>query len=185
MAISFKIKDQNVFAKLESSIKDKMEKVLASEQLLDEVGNFVTDRIRYQARISKPINSQNSFPNLKPSTIANREYLSQFNNTHETYDAGRSNLTFTGQLLDSIKHRIKSAGVIVLEFTGNHRGYKTGSGKLTKSLPNSKIARYLSEIGFDIFDKALKDNKQVKARIRSIVLRYLRRGLDVSRRLRS
>lgn len=184
MVISFKIKDQKVFAKLESTIKDKMEKVLASEPMLNEVGEMVTERIRYQARISKPLNNQDSFPKLKSSTIKTREYLSQYNDTHETFDASRSNLTITGQLLDSLKHSIKSAGVIVIAFTGMHRGYKTRTGH-GEDIQNARLARYLSEIGFDVFDSSIKDNKKIKARIKSIVLRYLRRGLEVSRRLRS
>lgn len=178
---SVKVKDPGVFLRLESKLKDSFRKVIANKEMLNEVGEFAAERIRFQARTAKPLNSNAKFPSLKPSTIKSREYIAKHNQTHETYGASRSNLTITGQLLNAIKHKVVSAGVVAIELVGNHRGYKSGSGQTGRSVANSDIAGWLADKGFVIFDESIQDNKTIKARLRSIVLRYVRRAIIASR----
>lgn len=180
----FKVKDQSVFLRLEERFRKKFEVVLNNKDFLNEVGEFAADRIRYQARVTKPLNSSGDFPDLKESSVKSRRYLAQHNAVDETFAAERSNLTITGQLLNSLKHVVKGAGLIAIEFTGRHTGYRTGGGK-TASHKNKQIADWLSEKGFVVFDKSIKDNKQFRARIKSIALQYVRRAIAVSRRLGS
>lgn len=183
---SARLKNPGVFLRLNQKVIRDVNEILKGTELLNEVGEFATDRIRYQARVTKPFNNSGDFPDLQPTTITNRRYLAKYNQTHATYQDNRSNLTITGQLLGSLKHFIRGTGLIEINFDGNHTGYKTGSGR-TKSLPNKKIAEYLREKkpnSFVAFDgNSLNNNKTFKARISSIVRRFIRRGLSVRRRL--
>lgn len=182
---NFKIKDPAVFTRMSADIKRQMEKVLSSEAFTREVGEFMVDRIKYQARTTKPTNEESSFPDLKDSSIRSRRYLAKHNPTHDTFEPTRSNLTITGQFLDALKYSLIKAGTVAIEFVGTHRGYLSGTGKRGKSVKNKQLNLWLKEKGFVVFDKSLKDNKTFRARIKSIALRYVRRGLAVSRRLRS
>lgn len=180
---SVQLKDKGIFARIEKSIIKDVELILSSKEMLNEVGEFVADRVRLQARISKPLNSSNSLPKLKESSIASRKYIAKHNQTHQTYESGRSNLTITGQLLDSITHKIMGVGEIVIDVAGKHRGYKSGTGKKGKDIENKDLKDYLIKKGFVIFDKAIEANNIIKARTKTIVLRYIRRGLAIRNKL--
>lgn len=181
---TFKIKNQGISLTLEKKFRDQMEKVLSSDAFLKEVGQFAVERIAYQARTSKPLNESSSLPALKATTIAARRRIARNNPTHQAYEPARSNLTITGQFLNSLKYALVKAGVIKIGFDGVHKGYVNSNGGRGLSIANAKLAEYLSDKGFVVFDKSLQDNKTFKARIKSIALRYVRRGLAVSRRLR-
>jgi hypothetical protein len=185
--ISFKIKDQGVFARIEKSVIADVESIMASRPMMEEVGEFTVSRLKYQMRVSKPYNSSGTTKDLEDSTIRNRKYLEKFNDTAETYSPERSNLTFTGQLLDSMKYIIKGVGLLEVLFDGMHRGYLSGTGRRGKNLSNSTLYGYLvdKDKRFAVFDNSLNDNGTFKARVKSIVLRYVRRGLAVRNRIRS
>lgn len=182
---TFRVKNQGIGLTLEKKFRDQMEKVLSSDAFLKEVGQFAVERIAYQARTSKPTNDSASFPSLKASTIKSRKQIAKHNPTHQAYEPARSNLTITGQFLNSLKYALVKAGVIKIGFEGMHNGYALANGGRTEKISNERLRGYLAEKGFVVFDKSLNDNKTFKARIKSIALRYVRRGLAVSRRLRA
>lgn len=178
---TFKVKPETIRA-VSEEIKKSFDNVVNSKELLGEVGDFSVERIKYQARIGKPINETNDFKALESSSIRSRQYLAKHNETHDAYKDRRSNLTLTGKLLDSLRYSIKGPGLLELFFFGNHPGYKTG-GKDTESESNSQIIKWLSKKGFVVFDKSLNTNNKFKSRIKTIVLRYLRRAIAVRRKL--
>lgn len=182
-----RIKNPKVFVEIEKSIIKDINQVLSSREMMSEVGEFTVERLRYEARTGRPANFARSTKPLESSTIANRRYLAKHNPTHETFEPTRSNLTLTGQFLDSLKYVVKGAGLLEIFFDGNHRGYLSGTGNRGKSIPNAKLAEYLKDIDkrFAVFDSSLDDNETFKTRVKTIVQRFIRRGLAVRNRLRA
>lgn len=178
-----RLKNPKIISEIEKNVIKDIEDVLGGKDMLDEVGEFISDRVRYQARVSKPFNATGGFPNLKESTIKNRRSIARYNSTHDTYEESRSNLTITGQLLDSIKHTIVGVGKLVIGVTGTHHGYKKKSGGRTPPLKMDKLKSYLEEKDFVIFDQTINDNKTIVSRTKTIVLRYIRRALAIRNRL--
>jgi hypothetical protein len=65
---------------------------------------------------------------LNPGTIATRKRLALFNTTHPEYQPEKPNLTFTGQLLDSLKGFFQGSRLIfTIRASGKHRPYETAS----------------------------------------------------------
>lgn len=107
-----------------------------------------------------------------------RGYISNSTTTHETFKANRSNLTLTGQLLDSLKHRVFGAGKLLLEFTGVHKPYKIrtakGQRQVGEAISNEELAEHVQQIRPFV---GVRD--AIKKRIKIIVLSYLRRSSRV------
>lgn len=185
MPLDIKI-DLSQFTKIEDRIRSQAEVVLANPDLKKEVGDFAVERLRYQARTGSPYNAARDLPLLRDSTILHRTYLAKYNPTHPTFEEGFSNLTITGELLDSLTWIDQGNTLLKLAFTGMHKPYKGVNGKrISKTIMNETIARYLAEKGFKVFDISLESNKQFVSRIKTICLRYIRRGLRIRNRLDS
>lgn len=180
-----RVKNSSVFAQIEKGIVKDIEAILSSREMLSEVGEFVVERIRFQARTEKPFNSSKSLPLLRESTIRHREYLARYNKTHAVFDSGLSNLTVTGAFQDSLTFRVKGTGLLELYFLGKHPRYRGKSGEIGKEVKNSDLFKWLSDKGFKLFDESIEENKTIKSRVRSIVQRFIRRGLAVRNRLRA
>lgn len=73
-------------------------------------------------------------PVLKPSTISNRRRLAKYNRTHKDYIATKSNLTFTGQLLNSLRSIFRASRLEYIISPGNRerRPYKYERGSKDK-----------------------------------------------------
>lgn len=164
--------------RLEADVIKRIESVTDSKELKQEIGLFATDRIRFQARVKKPLNDSGSFPSLKKVTVEQREYLEKFNTTDRTYQSGRSNLTFTGQLLNSVAFKTIRDG-IELFFKGSRRPYKTGPGSRAKKTPtNEELAEFLSKLGFEVFTKkGIEGDRKFNTQVNRIVRKFLRRSL--------
>lgn len=120
----FKVKfDQKALDKSESDVKELFKKVINSKALLKEVGDTVITDIKFQTKRGKSIPKDlQPFKPLSKSWRKEREKLSKYNKTSEVYSKNRSNLSFTGQLLDSLTY-VANAGKILLKFTGIHKAY--------------------------------------------------------------
>lgn len=183
--ISVKI-DSAQFTQIEAQIRTAAKEILSSPALKKEIGEFAVERLKYQARTGKPFNETDNFPSLKESTIRHRKYLARHNTTHETYGASRSNLTITGELLDSLRWRDEGDTLVKVEFSGMHKPYVGAKGqRISKTIMNETLAKYLEAKGFKVFDTfALKVNAKFIGRIKTICLRYIRRGLRIRNALR-
>jgi hypothetical protein len=89
-------------------------------------------------------------PELRPATIKRRERLATVNPTDSAYSSGKSNLTFTGQLLNSLRVKFQ-VSKLVFNFTsiGKHRPYKLIRKKKTSAsarVSNSEIFRGQEEL---------------------------------------
>lgn len=175
------------------SIKAVVEKRLAdaidSAELARVIGEPLAERIKFEAKRGRPMNDEGRFPDLAKLTIENREHLEQYNQTADVYSPPRSNLSFTGQLLDSLKWRRagKSAGnraklSVEVFFSGDRKPYKTGpnsTAKLTRyNRTNQALALTLKQIGFQVFSKAgVERNESLIRRITNNIRSYLRKRL--------
>ena len=184
MAFKFSIKP-NQFLRVEQRLKKDVESILSSEALKTAIGEFSVERLRYQARLGKPLNASESLPNLQPSTVKTRAYLAKYNSTHPTYATARSNLTLTGELLDSLSYSDLGDFKLKISFKGEHSRYKSRNGYFGKAIKNQTIAGYLAKLGFFIFDETLNTKKQFINRISNIARQFIRRGLRVRSRLSS
>ena len=110
-----------------------------------------------KSEIRRGINPQTGRPykRLAKSTIENRSRYSSVNNTHSSFKASLSNVTFTGQLLDSLKQTITSFRKnirITIRATGTHQGYSLIKGGRTKSVLNSNLVSFLKDKGFPVLN---------------------------------
>ena len=162
-----------------AKFKQDFDKSLDSKAMQKEVGEFLVDRIVKQARSRKPMNKSRTLPNLSDKWKTRRGKLSKVNPTHKTYSKNRSNITFTGELLDSITYKFKKKDGFTFFLKGKHKGYKGLKGKRGKSVKNSEIAKGLAELGYIFMSKI--DDKGIE-RIKKIYIRHLRRILNKKQR---
>lgn len=176
--------DTKQFVEIEKKLRDSAAQILSGGDLKEEVGDFAVERIKYQARIGEPYNSSGSFPELKDSTRKNRRYLAKYNPTHPVFDVDFSNLTITGDLLESLTWVDEGDCLLKLQFEGEHSAYLGKRGQpVSEPIDNATLVEYLAAKGFFIFDLSLKNNAEFINRIKNIALGYIRRGLRVQSKL--
>jgi len=153
------------------SVRETFDKVRTDKALLSELAEQLQADVLGSARSGKSPGGK-VFPSLSTSWQKSREYLKRYNSTGEFYlGSSKSNLTFTGKFLESIVAKVfPSEGLVSVEPSGRHPGYKTGSGK-TKSVDNKKLSNYLSDMGFEF----LFVSKAFRKRTVVTVKRFLRR----------
>ncbi|MFO0447764.1 MAG: hypothetical protein ACK52I_03580 [Pseudomonadota bacterium] len=173
---------KNRLAKIEADVKKSVEDILAGDALKTEIGEFAVQRVKFEARKGTPL-SASGFPPLADSTIKNRRYLAKHNNVHPTYKDTRSNLTITGQFLDSLTYVATGALTVVLKFTGEHPRYNGANGPIGRVVKNADLQKWLAEKGFTVFDQTLSEQGPFVNRIINICRQYIRRGLRVRSRL--
>ena len=112
------------------------------------------------------------FKKLEKSTIRTRKYLAKHNTTHSDYSPSKSNLTLTGELLDSLKaitKTVKSGMSFEISAKGVHSPYKP-SGKAIK---NFKIITYLKRMG----RSPLAFSKKMRKETLAVVRKEMRKSL--------
>lgn len=181
MSFQFKLNTDSV-QNLEKSVKEAFNKVISSNNMLNEIGetvvNDVVDQTRNQER-SIPLKSDLKL--LKESWLAQKKWLSNSTNTDAAYELGRSNLTFSGQLLNSFTWIINGVGKIKLYFKGTHDPYTAPTGvKYGKPIENEKLAEYVAKQGRPFVGV----RPAIRSRINRTVRTYVRRALIVSKLLK-
>lgn len=163
----------------EKSIQAKVKEIIREPELLNQIGEVVIQDIKRIARTGKDPKTGQRFKTLSPQWIREREKIEKVTPTHETYRANRSNITITGQLLDSMTKRIvngiRSASLLIY-FAGIHRPYqalrRNGIKRVGKPISNDKLSGYVNEIRPFFY---LRDKLQ--ERLKTIVIRFIRRKL--------
>lgn len=87
-------------------------------------------------------------PGLKASTVKNRIRYEQTNTTHKDYSPNKSNLTYTGKLLNNLRVTFNVRRLSFLfRANGVHPKLKTLSGRATKgkSVRNQDLLGYVNE----------------------------------------
>ena len=185
-----KINSRNVRFRIENELKG----LLKDPRLLRDIGEFVSERIRQQARLSKSMATGKKLPALSKSYrdykagVAHfRKYRGRivrlsgkdpnFPDTSRFFKprARGSNLTLTGQLLDAISYipeRGSRNGAALSFFIGGKRRPQPG---VKKRFTNDQVYTWLigGDSGYEVMGLDEKGSKQV----RKIVLEELRRRL--------
>lgn len=176
MEFKFKLKTSSVTA-LSKDVKQLFESVIQNQRMLNEIGESVVSDIKETTQKkgkSIPFGLQD-FRLLKESWILRKTKLAETNHTDEFYEEGKSNLTFTGQLMNSIVHKIISKGTLLFSFDGTHEGYKSSTGRSSKSIPNEKLAEYVAQAGRPFFGI----RPAMRLRVNRIVKTYMKRAIQV------
>lgn len=161
------------FKKAIGNIERKIKKTLSDKKLLNNIGEFLVEDIQNTTRKGRVVESEKfkGNPKLKPSTKKWRKKYSQVNPTDGAFSPNKSNLTFTGELIRSITHKISGSKLTVFA-KGKHSKYTGLKGnKIGKKVENSKILEYQAELGRQIM--ALTKNRA--ARIRGFIREAFRR----------
>lgn len=167
-------------AAISARITGTFNKVLNNKQMLTEIGEFAAKRMKGQLRTGKEPDGTR-FKSLSPKTVEQRQRLEKFNRTGSFYSPRKSNLTFTGQLGDSIKIREIRKGRVSVGPVGRRRSLRTGpQSSARKTRFNTRNEILGAELNKERRFIGI-DNKGQRT-IKNIVLRVLRRALRVARR---
>lgn len=171
MTVKTKVKID--LSKINAKVADVTNK-LENKQLLESVARIAIDDIKGNAREGKPFidGKESTFPGLETKTEDRRRRLSTVNTTDRAYSPARSNLTFTGQLLNSLKFSISGLRIKIFP-SGTREPYKYLRGGQSKSVSNKIVAQGLAEKGF----KFLGIGEPTERKIRAEIVRTLRRLL--------
>lgn len=153
------------------------EAVFRDDEPFNQMGKEAAEFFRGNARSGRRFDSK-PFPNLKESTIDQRERLVDYGNrTSSLYAPARSNLTFSGQLITALTHSLGRGSLfarrVKLSFKGTHRRYRGRTGLLGRApTENAVIYDGLVKKGFIV----LGPNPVVKRRAASTLKRYIQRN---------
>lgn len=115
---------------------------------------------------------------LAPTTIQRRRDLSKKNRTHPDFSPRKSNLTFTGQFLDSFKATFERVGrkvLINIAPTGVHKALINLNGKRQRGVRNDTIGEGLVKSGRDYRPVS----KQNTRKITKLVITALKKKLKL------
>lgn len=180
MKMNVKFNESSI-AGMEKRLIKRFNKIIQSEELAADVAKVIIDDIKFQTKSGKSIpNNMRRFKKLSPRWIGERKRIAESNPTSDVYAPDRSNLSLTGQLLDSLKWERLKNGIIEIGFAGIHKAYSIkrirgkNAGKnvqVGKNIPNEDLARYVSEVR-----PFMGIRSTVVARIKKIVIGYIRRS---------
>jgi hypothetical protein len=148
----------------------QLEDVLDSNQLKNQMGIIAVKNIKAETRLGNDLKNETKQASLAPSTIENRKYLEKFNSTGRNYQTNRSNLTLSGQLIESLKFEPVKGGISVFIPNETRMPYTYGNGGKSKPLTNSQLATYLKEMGREF----LGLNDRIKKLLSTEVKRFIR-----------
>jgi hypothetical protein len=160
------------------NIKDRVTKVFAEvlkdSQNVKEIGSSIAEEHKRLLRTGvSPANSSRLKPITK-ETKKKREYLSKYNATHEKYSSGKSNITFTGQLIEAITFKfIQPNTYEIFVEDSRHEPYKGKNGTIKSSATNATIAKGQKEQGRPM----LGVTERMRAIVNRLMIRNLRRLL--------
>lgn len=182
MSFTFKINKKSV-DDLDKSVRDAFNKAIKSKAMLDEIGiSITTDIVDQTKNKAKSIPNQSRLASLSTAWIERRRKLAESNDTDSAYAPTKSNLTFTGRLLNALKHKIIGTGKIEVGFFDSvHEPYKDKDGNTVgKPILKEELAGYIAQQGRPFI--GIRD--LTKRKINRIVRTYVRRALNVARLLK-
>lgn len=156
----------NALKFLKNTVKDK--------KFLDEMGQLTADQIR---RRTKDRREEYKQKDLKDLTVEVRSVLAEVNDTNEFFRKGKSNLTFTGQLLDSIMHKVDVATGFISIFLKDKR---ITNNALSRTEARERYYQYLDidhnsgnalKSTFDIKTRQeIRTNKDFRLKIKALFI---------------
>jgi hypothetical protein len=181
MSLRFEVSQASVDA-LESNTRAAFEKVIRNKELLNDIGETIITDIKFQTRRGNSIPGKSKLKPLTSKWIEKRRSIDEAQNTGQAFSPRRSNLTASGQLLESLKHKIVGAGKVIVDATGSRIPYfyttkrKGIQQRKKKHEPtNEELAEYVAEQGRPFL--GIRD--AIRDRIKRQVVAFIRRSSRV------
>lgn len=178
MAIKIKISKSSIRL-AERQTKDLLQAIIKDKDLLNEIGTNAVEDIKFQTRRGRSIpKGEEKFKALSPSWSEFRKKTEFKSNLSDVFAPRRSNLSLSGQLIDSIKHKITSQNTILIEADGIRDPYRyvskrTGEIKEIKSrIDNKELSKFVS-----IDRPFIGIRERVQIRITRLAQAFIRRAL--------
>ena len=172
--------NQKSLDRLEADTKARLNRVLSNKEMLGEVGDMAIDMIRQNTRKGTSSVTEEKLAPLSKPWMKTRERIASSQGTHPAYAKKRSNLTLSGQLLDSLKRSV-AGRMVTIFFDGMHIPYRmqtrNGISRVGKLIKNSKLAQYVAEQGRPFFGFSKAFELKLLTQVKRIVIRYIRRNL--------
>lgn len=125
--MSFKvIYDTKELAELSSAAKAAIGGVLKDRKFQESIADTVKTDIVATTRLGKSTVTGRKFPSLSESWIKTRRKIIAFQGAPSFVRPAKSNLSLSGELLDSLEYKLSNTGVFTAKFffAGMHRPYK-------------------------------------------------------------
>lgn len=160
-----KVKTNFDIKKITQAIEKQFKDHFGSKEFKTYVGEFAVDTIYKRTKSGKSLDrAENGKPNpIKPLS----ESYKKFRKKNEKYLVGeyatpkKSNLTFTGQMLDALKYKLQENKIIV--YINSTRRKPTIPGRSEKVGTNNAVAELVSEkrpfLGIATEETRILDNK--------------------------
>jgi len=162
--------------KMREKVRIFFDKKLTDKRLMKDIGGFSAQRIQTETRKGKSLVTGKRLKKIKPITKTLRDILSRYNRVARAFVANKSQLTFSGQLLDSIKFTADATKNQADIFPSGSRRklQKPLKGLKGKEITNNvDLFKDLRARGFEF----LGLDKRAIAQIKKIILRDIRRKL--------
>lgn len=168
--------------KIQSRVRVTLDKFLSSKSLLNKIGEFSRERIFSFAKSGKSLDSDETpekMPSLSPGYMRYRAKVEKIAQMGKFFSPRRSNLTFTGQMLDALTFKTKSKKVeVFVEATArNDEPRLRKEKKKGPRLNNAQVAAELAKRG----RKFIGMDSLGQERIKKLVIKELRQALRSSR----
>jgi len=167
------VSTSNLIKKLKK-IELEIAKIPKDKTFIEGVIRDAEKEIRTSTRKELNAGTGEKLKTIKSSTISSKKQFSKYNNKGVGYRDTRSNLTRSGQLLNSIKGRLED-GKIRIGATGSRKPYKGKNGYYKNAPSNKEVAGYLKEKGFEFISVGKVTIKKAERNLRNAVIELIRR----------
>lgn len=189
-------------AEVEGDVRTKLTRIISDKGLLTDIGNTVIQDIKRETRRGRNGETGEKFKPLSKSWKKTRGEIESRapEITHPAFSKNRSNLTLSGQLLDSLKIVLISKASVVINFVGTHTAYKipylksfTRRRKKTKSTRGGIETVTTNRSGYRTIGKDLQNEElaehvqetrpfmQIRPKLinqlKTLVIRFIRRNI--------
>lgn len=170
--------DEQSLKNVENNIRKSFEKVIRNQTMMKDVSDTIIKDIQFQTRSGKSIPLNQRFPPLTKGWRDRRKEIKS--QRHNAFSPNRSNLTLSGQLVDSLKSIVVGAGRFIIKASGIHQPYyyegKRGQRvQVGSKIDNEKLSQYVAEQGRPFIGV----RKELIPRLKRIIIGYVRRSSKV------
>ena len=180
MSFKFKINEKSI-QDCERNVREAFNKVMRNQQMLEGIAETVVKDIQFQTRRGQSIPAESKFSPLTRKWINMRKKIEAAEGAGQAFSPERSNLTMSGQLLESIKGIIKGPGKILFTATGERDPYfyKTNSGISQRKKKNEPTNEELAEFVRLQGRPFMGVRPEIVTRIKRDVMAFIRRSSKV------
>lgn len=157
---SFKLKFDEKKAK--KQFQKKVDKIIQSDEWKEIAADYAINQIQGKTRLQKSAKDNSPLKYISEEHKKTKKKLAKLNSKGKNFGASKSNLTITGQLLESLKGQNKKRSVEI-EAKGERKPYKVSKNSYAKKTPsNEELVEYLKEKGFSFIGLSEKMKKNIK-----------------------